>query len=644
MGRARGGMRARIAGWLFLVLASAWAVPAVAQRWVPIGPDGGDVRSLTYDPTRENRIYLGTSSGQLFVSTDNGESWVRLAHLGEGDDTVIDHIAIDPQTGTLFAATWRADQNSDGDLFRSDDHGKSWQVVPGLRGKSIRSFAMSPSRPQILVAGALDGVYRSYNQGATWERISPENHAEIKNVESLAIDPEDPGLIYAGTWHLPWKTADGGETWHSIKNGVIDDSDVFSIIVSRDKAAVVYASACSGIYKSENYGEEFRKVQGIPDTARRTRVLRQDLHDPAVVFAGTTEGLWRTGDSGRTWQRVTARNFIVNDVLIDPRDPSHVLVATDRSGVLLSHDGGRTFGYSNRGFTHRRVASLVVDRSAPSVLYAGVLNDKEFGGVFVSADGGYRWRQRSTGLGTRDVFVLAQMDDGALLAGTNNGVFQYSAERRTWEASGAGTLQGRVYDLESASGRVYAATSLGLLVSDDHARIWRRVDTGVEGQVIAVRATGHNVAAITPSRLVASSDQGRSWYEAKLPSYVAKLNGLAIEGGSVLWVATREGALRSADGGQTWEHVLDGLPHSQLLSIVYDARGRRLLATAEGTHNIFVSSDGGRNWRPENAGYSLRSVVAAQGRVLASTAYDGVLLRTEDGSLSRSVGAAGSEP
>lgn len=105
MGRARGGMRARIAGWLFLVLASAWAVPAVAQRWVPIGPDGGDVRSLTYDPTRENRIYLGTSSGQLFVSTDNGESWVRLAHLGEGDDTVIDHIAIDPQTGTLFAAT-----------------------------------------------------------------------------------------------------------------------------------------------------------------------------------------------------------------------------------------------------------------------------------------------------------------------------------------------------------------------------------------------------------------------------------------------------------------------------------------------------------------------------------------------------------
>jgi photosystem II stability/assembly factor-like uncharacterized protein len=543
----------------------------------------------------------------------------------------------------MFAATWRADQNSDGDLFRSDDRGKTWQVVPGLHGKSIRSFAMSPSRPQIMVAGALDGVFRTYNQGATWERISPENHAEIKNIESIAIDPDDPGVIYAGTWHLPWKTADGGETWHSIKNGVIDDSDVFSIIVSGDHPAVIYASACSGIYKSENYGEQFRKVQGIPDTARRTRVLRQDRHDPAVVFAGTTEGLWRSGDAGQTWQRVTARNFIVNDVLIDPRDPSHVLVATDRSGVLLSHDGGHTFGYSNRGFTHRRVASLVVDQKDPSVLYAGVLNDKEFGGVFVSSDGGDRWRQRNTGLGIRDVFVLSQMDSGELLAGTNSGVFLYSAERDKWEDSGAATLKGRVYDLASVSGLVYAATSSGLLASDDRARTWRRLDTGVDAEIIAVRATGHNVAAITPNRLIASSDQGRTWYEARLPSYVAKLNGLAIEAGSILWIATREGALRSTDGGQNWEHVLDGLPHSQLLSIVYDAERRRLLATAEGTHNVFVSTDGGRNWRPENAGYSLRSVVTSRGRVLASTAFDGVIVRTDDGNLTRSAVTNGTE-
>jgi len=95
-------------------------------------------------------------------------------------------------------------------------------------------------------------------------------------VESIAIDPGDPRIIYAGTWHLPWKTTDGGQHWNSIKEGVIEDSDVFSIIVDPKEPKVVYASACSGIYKSENSGGRFKKVQGIPSTARRTRVLMQD--------------------------------------------------------------------------------------------------------------------------------------------------------------------------------------------------------------------------------------------------------------------------------------------------------------------------------------------------------------------------------
>jgi len=42
---------------------------------------------------------------------------------------------------------------------------------------------------------------------------------------------QDPNTVYAGTWHLAWKTADGGATWQQIKKGMIDDSDVFSVIV-----------------------------------------------------------------------------------------------------------------------------------------------------------------------------------------------------------------------------------------------------------------------------------------------------------------------------------------------------------------------------------------------------------------------------
>ena len=132
-----------------------------------------------------------------------------------------------------------------------------------MHGKSIRAMALAPSDHRIIVAGALDGVFRSKDGGETWERMSPATNGEIKNIESIAIDPRDPSIVFAGTWHLAWKTNDGGLSWHPIKNGVIDNSDVFSIIVDHRNSSVVYLSACSGIYKSERR-QLFHKIQGMP--------------------------------------------------------------------------------------------------------------------------------------------------------------------------------------------------------------------------------------------------------------------------------------------------------------------------------------------------------------------------------------------
>src|SRR6476620_9711802 len=129
---------------------------------------------------------------------------------------------------------------------------------------------------------------------------------------------------------------------------------------------------------------------------------------------------------------MTGSNLIINDVLIDPLRPSRVLLATDRSGVLASDDGGVTFAASNRGFTHRQAAALLVDRTNTNVLYAGVLNDKEFGGVFVSRDAGQTWKQNSDGLDGRDVFVLRQTADNTLVAGTDHGLFALPPNRSRW--------------------------------------------------------------------------------------------------------------------------------------------------------------------------------------------------------------------
>jgi photosystem II stability/assembly factor-like uncharacterized protein len=635
-----------------VLLMALWTSAAIAaeQPWQPVGPDGGTVRSLAIDPQDPDRIFLGTSAGNLYLSTDKGASWSRFARPGNSAEMVLDHIVIDPaDPRNIFVAAWNAQlPSSDGELYRSKDGGKSWEIVPDLHGKSLRALSIAASDPKILVVGALDGIYRSRNGGHDWERISPENHAEIKNVESVAIDPVNPDVIYAGTWHLPWKTEDGGKTWHSIKKGVIDDSDVFSIVIDPSQPANLFISACSGIYRSESAGEMFRKIQGIPYSARRTRMLQMDPTDHNVVYAGTTEGLWKTTDAGVTWKRMTGPNIVINDVLIDPRRSARVLLATDRSGVLASDDGGVTFTASNRGFTHRQAAALLVDRSNSAVLYAGVLNDKEFGGVFVSRDSGQTWKQTSDGLDGRDVFVLGQAADGSLVAGTDHGIFALRQNAARWmprntlagksevatakkgpgRTAIANELTARVSVLEIAEQRWFAATSSALLVSADSGESWRQESMPGVGVPVSISVAG-KVVAIAGSNMVAVSvSGGESWLPSKPLGPEFAINSVAVSNSGDIWLAARTGLFRSTDAGDSWKPV-SSLRLANIQTVQFDDDNHRILVTSGSSTNVFESSDNGKTWSAISTGWRLRNLRLARGRLIATTAFDGVVIQPE---------------
>lgn len=657
-------MRARhIVIYLWLLLA---ALPGWPQIWTPLGPDGGDVRSFAYDPRNPDRIFLGTSAGRLYLSTDGGLSWSRMALLGGANDMVLDNIVIDPvNSRIMYVAAWSVESSATGELFRSENGGRNWEILSGLHGKSIRALAIAPSNPRVLVAGALDGVFRSRDGGDNWERISPENHAEIRNVESIAIDPGNPDAIYAGTWHLPWKTEDGGKNWHNIKKGVIEDSDVFSIIIDPDHPSVVFASACSGIYKSEDGGDQFRKIQGIPFSARRTRVLQMDPADHKTVYAGTTEGLWKTTDSGANWKRITAPNIVVNDVLVDPRNSSRVLLATDRGGVLASNDAGVSFKASNRGFAHRQVTSIIADRGDGSVLYAGLLNDKEFGGVFISRNSGQTWRQTSDGLDGRDIFVLRQADNGAVIAGTNRGIFKLSPGSGRWTplsnldvlrrkvvkgpngrmtvtSHGIAQFGARVSGLELGSEKWYAATSSGLLLSSDHGQTWRQDGPAVAKDLIGVSAFDQMVVAASRLALFVSSDGGATWQVLRPSASISIMNSVALDHEGGIWVGAREGAFHSTDAGRSWEYV-GTLPIADVVAIDYDPENHRLLATGATSTSVYESGDNGRTWHRRESGWFLRGVHPVHGRVFATTAFDGVVVEPDSPEGLRQVSRSGGD-
>ena len=628
------------------------------EPWSAVGPAGGDARSFAAVPGHPDHIYMGSTDSWLYESLDRGVSWHRLSKLDASDDLILDHILLDPaDPSLLYAGAWTL-SHPDGGVWISHDAGRSWKASEAMRGQSIRALVQAPSNPRVLIAGTMSGVYRSADAGVTWTAISPAGSREIHEVESLAVDPRDPGIIYAGTWHLPWKTYDGGKTWNSIKQGLIDDSDVFSMIIDPVTPNTVFLSACSGIYKSENAAELFHKIQGIPSSARRTRVLKQDPLNREIVYAGTTEGLYKTVDGGKTFKRMTGPDVIVNDVLIDPLDTQHILLATDRSGVLLSRDGGFTFAPSNQGFSGRKVEALLVDRNHPGQLYAGVVNDKMYGGVFASADGGAGWQQIAEGLDGLDVFVLAQATDGAVLAGTNHGIFmldpgtanasvahwmprntiqnylikktiairkrkKVTVETRMKDKSGE--IAGRVYALDLSGDAWLASTSTGLYTSRDHGATWQGGPVMSSAGYVSVAVHGSTIAAAQRDSLVLSTDGGQNWNLIPLPDGITRIDRAAFSADGTLWLGGREGVHLTRDLGKTWLWI-KRLPFRDVNDLYFDPVEGRVLVSSRSSDLIYAIDPQKLDWRWTRTGWKVMLIRSAAGRLLAASLNNGVLV------------------
>jgi photosystem II stability/assembly factor-like uncharacterized protein len=634
---------------------------AAQVLWNAVGPAGGDARALAAVPGQPRHLYLGTTNSWLYESLDGGSSWHRLAKLDLLDDLILDQIVVDhANPATVFVAAWRLDETGGG-LWVSHNGGRNWSAVKALRGQSIRAFAQAPSDPRILFAGTLTGVFRSRDAGVSWKLISPPGSREIHEVESLAIDPENPEVIYAGTWHLPWKTTNGGKSWRNIKNGIIDDSDVFSIIIDPVKPKTVFASACSGIYKSENAAGQFKKIQGIPSTARRTRVLKQDPGDHNVVYAGTTEGLYKTVNGGKSFERMTGQDVIVNDVFVDPNDSKHVLMATDRGGVLSSQDGAASFVSANEGFSGRKVEALLVDRANPERIFAGVVNDKSYGGAFVSTNGGKQWEQVSQGLDGRDVFVLAESPDGTILAGTNHGIFALEADAKNgqsgiWSSRSTiqntlvkratethygkrinvekqvkdreRTIEARVYDLDISTDVWLASTAGGLFTSQDKGASWQGgpVLDSVEYRAVAVH--GSQLAAVRKDRVILSADAGQTWMPIGVPAMLTRIHGAAFSADGTLWLGAREGVYFTHDLGKTWLWV-HRLPLSDVDDLIYDAPMGKILVSSRSSDQIYIIDPKSLVWTWTQTGYRINRVRVAGDRLLAASLYDGVLVESK---------------
>lgn len=606
------------------------ADPALySNDWRTTGPPGGDVRALVIDPSNPDRFYFGTLDGQIYTSSDAGKHWQLLHNLGK-PRLFVDHIIVDPRNPkVLYVGAHRHDLP--GGFFKSTDGGQTWRESAQLKNEAIHSLAQSESDPNTLIAGTFNTIFLSEDAGESWKQLPTKQLEGLHHVESLAFDPRTSKTIYAGTWYLPYKSLDGGQTWKIIREGMIDDSDIFAIDIDPRDPNHVFMSACSGIYESKNGAETWRKVQGIPSQSRRTRAILQHPSVAGLILAGTTEGFWRSDKGGDpdSWMVTTSRQLEINSIAVHPSRPDQIYIGTNNYGVMISNDAGKTFTPTNLGFSGRFANSILADRETPNRIYASTINTATGGGFFfVSNDNGESWRPAMRSMPSRLItYAIVQdtRDANLIYLGTNLGVYRSIDRGNTWApvwapstpvkkaAPKKGTkrtaapvarpktprgqpdetilhaqeaLAGLGYNLGTPDGKAGAATTAAVkrFQTDRHLPVTGRLDS------ITLAALGVSTGAGP-----AETEKADLILADAVHTLVHMVDGASGQPGFL--AATNNGLYRSLDPAKGWQKLFYGTGDPRTTCIATTARQADTIWVGTPQSGVLVSRDSGKTWK-----------------------------------------------
>jgi photosystem II stability/assembly factor-like uncharacterized protein len=594
-----------------LLLCLAVTLPASAA-WTRAGLFGADVRAMVLDPDDPDLVFIGTSQGEVYASTDGGRRWQPARGGIPFPGYVVDNLVIDGK-GRLWAASWGLWDG--GVIAVSEDRGVNWtRRDQGLEDFSVRAIAVDPSNADHLVVGGLTGVYRTKNGGRKWEKIS-----EQINVESLAIDPRSPDRIYVGTWRQAFRTTNGGKSWKLIAEGMVLDTDVFAITIDPKNPDNIWLSTCGWVYNSTDGGDKWvRYKEGFNN--RRIHSVAIDPRDSNVVYAGSVAGLYCTRDLGKTWEVVSDEGLVINAIGIHPKRPDRILLATEGDGMYRSDDGGRTFARTSEGLRNVRIAAIAPDPLRADRLFAAVLFGGSSSGIYRSDNAGSSWQKvNSTRL--PEVLSLIVRKDGEprFLAGTEQGVF-FSSDGAEWTRAEPALLPVRVAKIVPFNrSRLFAATSEGVFTSRDGGKSWYRLANSNDrsGDLALGRFNGARALFALKATGLSVFD-GNSWSSIAGAPQRGRALALASDGDRQILVVTGVTGVRAGyvTDAKEWREVeVPKVEHATALT-GERATGSTAYLAARDSGRIFIS-DNAADWRSIDTPLRLTDVAA-----IASDPFD----------------------
>src|SRR3954468_20153015 len=448
--------------------------------WNDLHPPLGNVSAsnLRIDPQNPSTLYLGArcdtypipSGGGVLKSANRGETWSMLS----SSVTCVYSLALDPATPQrLFAAT------SKGTDHRTDDAGRSWRSVSGEL--PVFDVVADSSHHYGLGRGPASTGYLHFlvssDSGASWSRVPAEGLPQ--GAQQIVIDRTTHRLFILSQSFGLSVSDDLGLHWRHIDAVPAVPATPLTMAAADDS---IYIATARGLYRVPMSDPDSPAIIHLGDAAPLPVVVYRialDPNDASTLYATALEGsgilnayrVFRSTDSGATWQRITAEDDIKR----------RFAIAVDAIGDLYATDTHTMWRFDKA--TQSWETWTVPELGEPAVFLAnpqrpGWLYAANPGWAGYSLDGGRTWTRINVSSGFWSLSIAPNGSD--LAGGNNDGAFASSDGGVTWRALPTGRLVTKSIAIApSRPDTIYRLTNTaaglllsGLFRSDDGGTTW----------------------------------------------------------------------------------------------------------------------------------------------------------------------------
>ncbi|MFK8017401.1 MAG: YCF48-related protein [Gammaproteobacteria bacterium] len=243
--------------------------------------------------TDRDILFAATTASDFYKSTDQGATWVLQSDWSNSLEYIeaLDIVTHESATAIVAARSFAG-------IFRSFDDGQTWEDLNSPATPFARAVAIKPNDTQVILAsGFTGGLYRTENGGEQWSDITPASQTGA--IAYIEFDPHNPEVVYAGgSCCVDLKSTDAGATWEPFLD--------------------TPAQANGRVIAMEFHPSE----QGL-----------------IYVAGGNTEtGVWRSVNNGASWESLAERDNMrlgsasgsaPKPIRVDPTNTYRIYAATD---------------------------------------------------------------------------------------------------------------------------------------------------------------------------------------------------------------------------------------------------------------------------------------------------------------------------